>query len=469
MDPTAKLCQIRDSFNQPQPTVDLPESFSFGTELPSYTLNIQESSIIDTPNLPPTFVDSDLYATLENIKLQYNTPKFEEIRLQYNPFERIGNSIFIDRAGVKLANVDAVLNLTGHTGGFMAQQSLNEFTFVDLAGAPGAWTQYIQFRFPLSIGYGISLKEAIPWRTDILNMDSFAINYGEDDTGNLYTNAESFAKYVKTSVNTGVDLVMADGGFSVKGEEERQEFLTSRLILSEMLTALESLRIGGSFICKVYDTVTKIMADLIFLMSLCFENIWLFKPISSRPANSERYLVCKNLRPNIFEYINILATAYYRYQGKTSNDIMITNLFSTLPEVFVSWLTNSNNQSFQTQIDYGNIILQLLNDHPVSLPQYNLYKCLVIWNLPDNPEYKPRRPRAIIESERGRGRGRGFERGRGRGFERGRGRGFERGRGRGNYERGRGRGNYERGRGRGFVQHEQVRDDIITEVTPIYS
>lgn len=45
--------------------------------------------------------------------------------------------------------------------------------------------------------------------------------------------------------------------------------------------------------CKMFDTLTPFTAGLLFLMYNSFDLVAIHKPKTSRPANSERYLVCK--------------------------------------------------------------------------------------------------------------------------------------------------------------------------------
>ena len=49
------------------------------------------------------------------------------------------------------------------------------------------------------------------------------------------------------------------------------------------------LNLGGHFICKTFDLFTPFSVGLIYLLYCCFERVCLFKPITSRPANSERW------------------------------------------------------------------------------------------------------------------------------------------------------------------------------------
>ena len=53
---------------------------------------------------------------------------------------------------------------------------------------------------------------------------------------------------------------------------------------------------GGFFLIKLFDKFTRVSIDMMFLLSLLYEEVYIVKPKSSRYANSEKYVVCKNFR-----------------------------------------------------------------------------------------------------------------------------------------------------------------------------
>ena len=77
-------------------------------------------------------------------------------------------------------------------------------------------------------------------------------------------------------------------GISVEGEENIQEILTKQLVMCQFACALSILRRGGHFVCKLFDAYTPFTVGLIYLLHRSFERVCLFKPVTSRPANSER-------------------------------------------------------------------------------------------------------------------------------------------------------------------------------------
>ncbi|KAJ3332131.1 FtsJ methyltransferase domain-containing protein 2 [Kappamyces sp. JEL0680] len=141
---------------------------------------------------------------------------------------------------------------------------------------------------------------------------AFTTHYGADGSGDLYLdeNNQAFCAAVNGAAKDGVDLVVADGGFSVVGDEEHQEEHSKQLLVAQILAMFRVLKKGGNFVVKLFDLLTDFSVELVYLLYLYFERISICKPFSSRPANSERYLVCLNLqeaRPK--DLIQFLATA----------------------------------------------------------------------------------------------------------------------------------------------------------------
>lgn len=276
MDPSAAICILYDSLKEAPPTVPVitDGNVVVGIEGDEYnkwysetdeiemTVNYEQISVDSAP--PPRYGDPNRYRVLQTVKDAFEAEGFIQARDATNPFELIGRSIFINRAAVKLANIDAVHHVTNEMFTFDRKQTNSTFTFCDVAAGPGGFTQYLQYRYPSSKGYGMTLRhEKLDWSTRFLNMDRFNAFYGKDNTGNLYTNWDQFINYVRTEQPEGVDLVTADGGFDLEDNMDktllhRQEFLSSRLLLTQALVGIGCAKVGGNFVVKVFDTVTQL-------------------------------------------------------------------------------------------------------------------------------------------------------------------------------------------------------------------
>jgi len=120
---------------------------------------------------------------------------------------------------------------------------------------------------------------------------SISTYYGEDNTGDLYR-CLNIRGIVKECGKKSVDIVTADGGFDFSVDYNKQEQSAYHLILCEITAAFSTLNIDGTFILKIFDTFTTFTIKIIYFLTTRFKEVRLTKPFTSRPANSEKYLVC---------------------------------------------------------------------------------------------------------------------------------------------------------------------------------
>ncbi|KAH8552602.1 FtsJ-like methyltransferase-domain-containing protein [Umbelopsis sp. PMI_123] len=227
---------------------------------------------------------------------------FTLARSRTNPFDKIDRAIFMNRAATKMAVLDVTFNL-------MAVSNPSQiFRFADVCGGPGGFSEYLLWRAHTSgqriHGYGITLKGESDkeWTLDKFHPDSnvkesLTIVDGQDNTGDICNpdNIAAFAAVVQQD-SVGVDLVVADGGISFEGQQDKQELLARQLLVCQIVVMLRCLQKGGKFVCKFFDITQESTTGLVWLLYQCFESICITKPLTSRPANSERYIICDKLR-----------------------------------------------------------------------------------------------------------------------------------------------------------------------------
>lgn len=268
---------------------------------------------------------------------------------------------------------------------------------------PGGFSEYVLYRKSWEAkGFGFTLRGANDFKLDKFSAgspESFDPYYGVKGDGDVYVeaNQDSFAQYIFKHCKEGVHFVMADGGFSVEGQENIQEILSKQLYLCQCLTALKILRPKGSFVCKLFDVFTPFSVGLIYLMYQCFEEISIIKPNSSRPANSERYLVCKWKNADtevICKYLNIINS---HLNGHTDQDVSeIVDLDVLMQnEEFFSYIKESNNVIGRNQIIGLKKIKAYCNNALLRETRQSEFRkrSLELWGLPDKlrqaPENKP--------------------------------------------------------------------------------
>ena len=154
-----------------------------------------------------------------------------------------------------------------------------------------------------------STEKTIPgWRKSAQFLSTYPnvlITYGADNTGNLYSleNQAAFASTAKTHLGSSAMLYTADGGFDFSADFNAQETTVLRLLAAEGLCGLNSLQVGGTMILKLFDTKHAATLDLLWILSGCFEASAMTKPLTSRPANSERYWIGSKLRQSIPSWV----------------------------------------------------------------------------------------------------------------------------------------------------------------------
>ena len=250
--------------------------------------------------------------------------EFTEARRICNPMEPLGegrhggmnHDMFMNRSAIKLANLDAILNFT------LTQVSGQDFLFVDLCAAPGGFSEYLMKRFQTTRtsgscrGYGMSLYttnehgKGTPWKLGHINEEfgqvkiNYHVSVGSDGTGDIYRweNVVSFSDGIQYDIQVAglpqqkVHLVVCDGGFDAQRDSECQEEIAQKLVLCEIASGLHLLQLGGRLVVKMFGFQTPVMRTAMKSIYYYFNEILVLKPITSRPASAERYVVCTGFR-----------------------------------------------------------------------------------------------------------------------------------------------------------------------------
>lgn len=161
-----------------------------------------------------------------------------------------------------------------------------------LAEGPGGFIEaFRKYRGDTAKDYcvGMTLKSSnknVPdWK-----VDNFVKEYGVDQIGNLY-NSENI-RYMKDKYGTDFDLITADGGFDFSADFNNQEDASIELIQKEIEMAVSLQKEDGAFILKIYDMFHEQTLEVIQGLINIYKSIYIVKPYTSRPANSEKYLIC---------------------------------------------------------------------------------------------------------------------------------------------------------------------------------
>ena len=213
--------------------------------------------------------------------------------------------------------------------------------------------------------YGITLyssnKDIPGWikAVDFIkNNKNIEISYGNDKTGNLYKSSNIYS--FKNQVGEGsCNIVTGDGGFDYSLDYNKQEQLSYRLILCEIITSLYIQKIGGSFICKIFDTYTMATIKLLYFLACFYDEFYIYKPLTSRPANSEKYVICKGFRGIDYKYLDNILSVIKLWEDNDEH-IYINDIFECeIPFSFIKQIKNFNKENSNEQIKTINRAIQL--------------------------------------------------------------------------------------------------------------
>ncbi|XP_039385955.1 cap-specific mRNA (nucleoside-2'-O-)-methyltransferase 1 [Mauremys reevesii] len=332
-------------------------------------------------------------------------------RTRSNPYEMIRGVFFLNRAAMKMANIDYVFDhmftnpKDSHGKPLIKERDAELLYFADVCAGPGGFSEYVLWRKKWHAkGFGMTLKGPNDFKLEDFysaSSELFEPYYGEggiDGDGDITRpeNITAFRNFVLDNTDRkGVHFLMADGGFSVEGQENLQEILSKQLMLCQFLTGLSIVRTGGHFVCKTFDLFTPFSVGLIYLLYCCFERVSLFKPVTSRPANSERYVVCRGLKSGIDDVREYLFMVNIKLNQLRNSDLDV-NLVVPLEVIkgdheFYDYMVRSNESHCKVQIKALAKIHAFVQDTTLSEPrQADIRKeCLRLWGIPDQARVAP--------------------------------------------------------------------------------
>ena len=214
------------------------------------------------------------------------------------------------------------------------------------------------------------------------------IEKGATGTGNIL-DIENL-EYCREKYGSSMDLITADGGFDFSLDFNQQEIIVSRLLYAQMTFAILLQRQGGCFILKIFDAFMQHSIDILFILSSFYEKTYIIKPQTSRYANSEKYVVCKNfLFGSTESHYPILHRTFEKMMASPEKFV---HRFMTIPIPihFVTRLEEYNAIFGQQQIENIHYTISLIKnknrqDKIENLIKTNVQKCIawcIKYNVP---------------------------------------------------------------------------------------
>ena len=286
---------------------------------------------IDDDEEPETVISNSLSHYLYNIKTRLDAHENEwDIFKKYtNPYEYIHTVVPFKKKSISVYKplsrsyfkMIEILNTFNLTFGHKPIQTFH------LAEGPGGFIEALcnvrKNKNDVYIGMTIMddfNDSNIPgWKkseTFLKNNENVYIECGEDDTGNILSLANF--DFCKKKYGSSMDFITGDGGFDFSMDFNKQEISISQLLFAQVCYALILQKKGGTFVLKLFDSFMQHTVDILYILSSFYDKVYLIKPQTSRYANSEKYVVCKD-----FLFSN--NEQFYPFLHKTFESMLLVN------------------------------------------------------------------------------------------------------------------------------------------------
>lgn len=279
-------------------------------------------------------------------KSKRNANPYELIHVIKNRNKSIANYMPLSRSYFKMIELINKFDIFKHCD--------KDIYIANLAEGPGGFMEAI-YNYRKSLGFkndklfGITLESDnkipnwIQFKNKIkkLNTNNINIYYG-----NLY-NFYNICEYCSNFSEKKAYLVTADGGLDYSGDYNNQEKDSYRIIFCEIITNLIIQKKGGVFICKMFDIFTLFSLKIIYILYCLYDELYIEKLMTSRPANSEKYIIAKGYKginsKLLCSFFNIII--YWNKNIVDINEI-------TLPPEFIKEIKIFNDNYVDKQIYY---------------------------------------------------------------------------------------------------------------------
>tara|TARA_A100001015_G_scaffold199331_1_gene222500 strand:+ start:221 stop:1354 length:1134 start_codon:yes stop_codon:yes gene_type:complete len=361
---------------------------------------------IDISNIDVTYSDTNniyisysLYKYLTQIKQQINNhiDSWDNYKKNTNPYEYIHTIIPdkkysisklkpLSRSFYKIIEICNTINILPDL-----DKPINSF---HLAEGPGGFIEGLIYLHNNKNNkyYGMTLQSTnidIPgWKKsrDFLkeNTNVFIEN-GTTNDGNLLK--QENLKYCYNKYKGSIDIITGDGGFDFSLDFDNQEQQSIKLLYAQICYALSIQKENGTFILKIFDIFTKGSLDLIYILCCFYSDITIMKPYTSRIANSEKYLICKNFKVKNYKLIEYLINNFDKFLENDKNISGFLNIDHSL--YFINKIEEASAIFGQQQMEnINNTINKIINnDSNSELIKNNIQKC-IYWcnknNIPIN-------------------------------------------------------------------------------------
>jgi 23S rRNA U2552 (ribose-2'-O)-methylase RlmE/FtsJ len=348
------------------------------------------------------FISDSLYFFLTKGKqrIDNNVNEWDNYKKITNPYEFIHTPIHnntrsvssyeaVSRSFFKMIEIVNFYNI-------LEQFNHRSIKTFHLAEGPGGFIEAMMFlrNNTEDVYHGMTLindNRNVPRWTKLQNKFRFnsriKYEYGASGNGDLL-NVENL-EYCFNKYGNSMDMLTGDGGFDFSVNYEKQEASSTKLVMAQIMYAVLLQKKNGTFILKIFDIFRKPTTQLIFLLNSLYENVSICKPKTSRFANSEKYIVCKNFKlENSSVYLDAFKRILTSFEDKGKHIHSIFNF--DIPLKFMNEIEELNCILGKKQLNTIHSTLMMIqekrSDKIDKFTKLNVNKCIE-WCKNNNVPY----------------------------------------------------------------------------------
>ena len=205
---------------------------------------------------------------------------------------------------------------------------------------------------------------------------------------------KSDAHLALSSFNPGWDFLRVDSGIDGTGnimnqqnlhhfmQLEKMDIITgdgpcdNNFIATQTLYALLLQKKSGTYILKAHDLFERSIVELIYLLCMCYRQVFIYKPMASRAANSEKYIICNDF---IYDSLAHMKEPFVKLITSLVHLEKFNLLSVQLPLLFITKINEINSILAQPQVDNIKTTIALIRTQNIpkleNMKQIHIKKC----------------------------------------------------------------------------------------------
>lgn len=263
---------------------------------------------------------------------------------------------------IKEQDQAVILCLGEAPGGFL--QSLTHYRFKEHSRSNDVYYGYSLEAESVSLSWDNPLTQKELFR---LQNNQINLNYADltrvEDLMRMIEDLTEQQTDGKLARRIKADIITADAAYTHTKVYNYEEVVNYRIFFGEIVAALLNQKIGGSFVLKIFDILTRVSQQFLILLNHYYSEVFVTKPDFSRPASSEKFVVClgfRGLTTNSQSEKDVTRTLFELMDLWTEKISERTDIFYPENEIF---LLNLLEYNIGDEDDFSRKLQEITHDH----------------------------------------------------------------------------------------------------------